>query len=104
MQVGVPDISCVYKGIPIFFESKIINSISLINTEEFKAIQIEQLRERAEAGAISLGLLLLSEKEARYIFWNEIPSDGFVTKEQFLKAEKFEWQNVLLMKEKIQNL
>ena len=91
IQVGVSDIFAIYAGMPVYAESKWINKITQINKEPFKPIQIEFMRRKSLAGAMCIGLLL-NDNEPRYILWNEIPSNGHITKEQFLSAEILNWQ------------
>ena len=58
ISVGTADIFAVYKGLPLFAESKWMNSITLTNNREFTPIQLEFLERRSKAGAMCIGLLL----------------------------------------------
>jgi len=86
LKVGEPDIFILYKGMPLFAESKVINSITLINNREFTEIQLYNLEQKANAGAMCIGLLL-HPKEIKYIMYNKlIPA---TTKQMFENAEIF---------------
>ena len=91
LKKGEPDIFAIYKGMPIYMEAKLINSISLTNLYPFKKIQLEILAIKARAGATCIGLLGNGE-EYRYIMYDKLTEH--ITKEQYLNAEIFEWEKL----------
>lgn len=91
LKKGEPDIFAIYKGMPLYAEVKLINSISLTNLYPFKKLQLEILAIKARAGAISIGILG-NNKEYRYIMYNNL--NEYITKEQYLNAEIFEWEKL----------
>lgn len=91
LKKGEPDISAIYKGMPVYLETKLINSISLTNLYPFKKLQLENLAIKARAGAMCIGLLG-NGKEYRYIMHDKLTEH--ITKEQYLSAEIFEWEKL----------
>lgn len=86
---GEPDIRAVYKGMPMFMESKLINDISLINPKKFEEMQLRNLAIKAKSGSICLGLLMKYDSPVKYLFYNEILKIGFITKDQYINAKIF---------------
>jgi len=89
VRVGVADIAAIFKGMPIFAESKWVNEFTLKNKEPFKAKQIDFLRKKALAGACCFGLLL-NKDEPRIIMWDELQEH--ITPDQFRSAEILNWE------------
>lgn len=88
IKKGEPDIFAIYKGMPLYAEVKLVNSISLTNLYPFKKLQLEILAIKARAGAICIGILG-NGKEYRYIMYDKLTEH--ITKEEYLNAEIFEW-------------
>jgi hypothetical protein len=68
---GQPDIFLIYKGMPLYAEAKLINSITNKNLYPFKELQLDILTDRALSGAMSIGVLY-NEKEFRYIMYDQL--------------------------------
>jgi hypothetical protein len=88
-KIGEPDIFALFKGMPFHGESKNINELSLKNNEEFKEIQINNLKIKERAGAMCVGILL-HKKITKFL-----PLDmlhDYITKEEFLNAEEFNFE------------
>lgn len=90
-EIGEPDIYSIYKGMPLFAESKTINSISLTNNYPFKEIQINNLEEKANSGAFCIGLLLMKNKY-KYIIYNELHKH--ITPEEYRNAKEFNYEEI----------
>lgn len=91
LKKGEPDIFAIYKGMPLYAEVKLVNSISLTNLYPFKKLQLEILAIKARAGAICIGILG-NGKEYRYIMYDKLTEH--ITKEEYLNAEIFEWEKL----------
>jgi penicillin-binding protein-related factor A (putative recombinase) len=94
LKVGEPDIVACYKGMPCYIESKKINEISFINNHPFTDIQIHNLRIKKQAGAMAIGLLILNKNNIRFLDVSDLKNH--ITKEDWLKAEKFNWETLRL--------
>ena len=91
LRKGEPDIFAIYKGMPLYAEVKLVNSIPLTNLYPFKKLQLEILAIKARAGAICIGILG-NGKEYRYIMYDKLTEH--ITKEEYLNAEIFEWEKL----------
>jgi hypothetical protein len=92
-KTGEPDIFAIYKGMPVYAESKLMNEISCTNLYPFKEKQLDTLERRFYAGAMSIGLLFL-RNEVKYIMYDKLKPK--ITKEDWDTAEVFDWQTLLL--------
>lgn len=90
-EIGEPDIYSVYKGMPLYAESKTINSISLKNIHPFKEIQINNLKEKAKAGAFCIGLLLMKNKY-KYLIYDKLHEH--ITPEEYKNAPEFNYEKI----------
>jgi penicillin-binding protein-related factor A (putative recombinase) len=82
-----PDIFCIYNGMPLFMEAKLINSISYKNLYPFKELQLDTLAIYANVKAISIGLLYMN-KEVRYLMHYDLKE--YLCKEDWDKAKIFD--------------
>jgi penicillin-binding protein-related factor A (putative recombinase) len=89
---GEPDISAVFKGMPISAEAKLINSISYKNNYPFKELQLDTLEEKSKAGAMCIGILF-KDNEVRYLMWYDLKE--YLNKSDWEKAEVFDWEILL---------
>lgn len=90
---GEPDIQAIYKGMPLFAEAKLLHS-SYKNTHPFTEIQLYNLSIKAQAGAICIGILY-HKNEIRYLMYNQLKE--YLSKEDWDKAEEFNWENLRLI-------
>lgn len=86
---GEPDIFAIFKGMPVYAEAKLINSISHRNLYPFKELQLDSLEEKAKAGAMCIGILF-KNNEARFLMWNDLKE--YLNKSDWDKAEVFSWE------------
>jgi penicillin-binding protein-related factor A (putative recombinase) len=80
-----PDIQGVFKGMPFFFECKLLNSKSFTTLHEFSDLQIDVLKTRSLSGAVCLGLLFC-DKEVKYLKAEELVN----------RVTKKEWENAYM--------
>ena len=91
MKVGEPDIFSIFKGMPLYAESKTINPISLINVYPFKEIQLENLAIKARAGAYCIGLLLM-HNVYKYLTYDKLKAH--ITAEEYKNAPIFNYEQI----------
>ena len=90
-KTGEPDIFSIFRGMPLYAETKSINPISLKNIYPFKEIQIETLKENARAGAICIGLLLMNNIY-KYITYDKIHEH--ITPQEYKDAKIFNYEEI----------
>ena len=88
---GEPDIKGVYKGMPFYFESKLLNPISFKNYHPFAEIQIDTLTRYSRSGNVCLGLLFCGNK-VKYLFPNELKE--YLSHEDWERAREFNWDTL----------
>lgn len=88
---GEPDIQAVFKGMPVFAEAKLINSISYRNLYPFKELQIDNLAIKAKAGAMCIGILF-KDNEVRYLMHNNLKE--YLDKSDWDKAKPFSFEEL----------
>lgn len=91
LKNGEPDIFSIFKGMPLYAESKSINPISLKNIHPFKKIQIEILNEYAKSKAICIGLLLL-DNVYKYIVYDKLHE--YITPQEYKDAKIFNYEDI----------
>jgi penicillin-binding protein-related factor A (putative recombinase) len=90
---GEPDIFAIFKGMPVYAEAKLINSISYRNLYPFKELQIDSLAIKAKAGAMCIGILY-KDNEIRYLMHYDLKE--YLDKSDWDKAEVFDWETLKL--------
>lgn len=90
---GEPDIFAIFKGMPVFAEAKLINSISYENLYPFKELQLDSLAIKAKAGAMCIGILYMGN-ETKFLMHYDLKE--YLNKEDWNKAEVFSWETLWL--------
>jgi hypothetical protein len=90
---GEPDIFAIFKGMPVYAEAKLINSINYRNLYPFKELQIDSLAIKAKAGAMCIGILY-KDNEIRYLMYYDLKE--YLDKSDWDKAEVFDWETLKL--------
>lgn len=91
LNTGEPDIFSIFRGMPLYAESKSINPISLTNIHPFKKIQIQILEENAKSKAISIGLLLM-DHIYKYITYDKLHEH--ITPQEYKNAKIFNYEEI----------
>ena len=86
---GEPDIFAIFKGMPVYAESKLINILSYRNLYPFKELQLDTLEQRAKSGAMCIGLLYM-DKEVKYLMYYDLKE--YLNREDLAKAKPFSWE------------
>ena len=86
---GEPDIFAIYKGMCVYAEAKLINSITYENLYPFKELQLDSLAIKAQSGAMCIGILY-KDKEVRFLMHYDLKE--YLNKDDWEKAEKFNWE------------
>lgn len=85
---GEPDIHAVFKGMPVWAEAKVINSLSYRNLHPFEDLQLDTLAMKAKSGAMCIGILY-KDRETRYLMYYDLKK--YLNKSDWDKAEVLDW-------------
>ena len=94
IRKGVPDIECTLNSFSLPIEAKhSVAGLTKILKHRFTAIQVHDMTTSKEAGAFPIGLIFRNGEE-RFILPEDIPEDGQISLEQYLKLPIFRWEDV----------